>query len=230
MTFLKRFYNYFSLTELLLWSFSMLFIVISFLIFDRANYLTLFASLVGVTSLIFNAKGNPFGQVLMIAFSSVYGAISFKCSYYGEMVTYIGMTLPMAVLALVSWLKNPCGNNKAEVKINRIKFKEIIFMLMLTALMTVAFYFILKSFGTANLLTSTLSVATSFSAAYLTFRRSSYFALAYALNDVVLIVLWLLASVRDISYLSVIICFIAFLVNDVYGFVNWQRMYKNQNK
>ena len=92
----------------------------------------------------------------------------------------------------------------------------------------IVFYFILKHFGTANLLPSTLSVTTSFIAVYLTFRRCPWFALAYAANDVVLIVLWVLASLTDIHYLSVTVCFVAFLFNDIYGFVNWQRMKKRQ--
>ena len=37
-----------------------------------------------------------------------------------------------------------------------------------------------------------------------------------------------LVAVKDISYLSVIICFVMFLVNDLYGFVNWKRMEKRQ--
>ena len=90
--------------------------------------------------------------------------------------------------------------------------------------------FILKYFNTANLIPSTFSVSTSFLAAYLTFRRSPYFALAYASNDVVLIVLWVLASLKDISYISVVICFIVFLVNDLYGFISWLRMMKRQEK
>ena len=69
---------------------------------------------------------------------------------------------------------------------------------------------------------------TSFLAVYLTFRRSPYFALAYAMNDVVLIVLWILASITDISYLSVVICFVVFFVNDMYGFISWKRMEKRQ--
>lgn len=50
-------------------------------------------------------------------------------------------------------------------------------------------YFILRAFNTANIIPGTISVTTSFVAVYLTFRRSPYFALAYAANDVVLIVL-----------------------------------------
>lgn len=222
--------NYFSKTEIILWSSSVTLILISFFIFDRENYMTIFASLIGVTSLIFSAKGNPFGQLLMIVFSLLYGIISYTFSYYGEMVTYIGMTLPMAVFALVSWLRNPYNGNKAEVKVNTISRIEIVLMWALTGLITLIFYFILKYFNTANLVPSTISVTTSFIAVYLTFRRSPYFALAYASNDIVLIVLWFMASVSDIRYISVVVCFIAFLFNDIYGYVNWQKMKIRQNK
>ena len=222
--------SYFSKSEIILWFSSILTIVISFMMFDREKYMTLTASVIGVTSLIFNAKGNPIGQLLMVVFSILYGVISCTFSYYGEMITYLGMTAPMAIFALISWLRNPYNENKAEVRVNSIKRREVIFMFLLTAVITFIFYFILEHFHTSNLIPSTLSVTTSFLAAYLTFRRSAYFALAYAANDIVLIVLWILATLSDISYLSVIICFVAFLVNDIYGFINWLKMQKRQQR
>lgn len=225
---MKRLFNYFTRFEIVLWTLSVLFILVSFCIFDRENYMTLIASLIGATFLIFNAKGNPIGQLLTMVFGLLYGIISYGFDYYGEMITYLGMTFPMAFIALVSWLKNPYKDNKAEVKVNRLLKKEIPFMITLTVIVTVIFYFVLRYFNTANLVPSTLSVTTSFIAVYLTFRRSPYFALAYAMNDVVLIVLWILASITDISYLSVVICFVVFFVNDMYGFINWRRMEKKQ--
>ncbi len=180
--------HYFSKLEITLWSSSVLLIVGSFCLFDRENILTLIASLIGVTSLIFNAKGNPFGQVLMVVFSLLYGIISYSFAYYGEMITYLGMTMPMAVFALISWLRNPYKGNKAEVKVNTISKAETVWMWIGTAVVTAVFYFILAHFNTANILPSTLSVTTSFVAVYLTFRRSPLFALAYAANDVPLIV------------------------------------------
>ena len=215
--------NYFSKTDITLWTSSVILIITSFCLFDRENYLTLCASLIGVTSLIFNAKGNPFGQLLMVIFSLLYGIISYTFAYYGEMITYLAMTMPMAVFALISWLKNPFNGNKAEVKINSITAKETIFMWLTTVLITAIFYFILKYFNTANIVPSTLSVTTSFLAVYLTFRRSPYFAVAYATNDIVLIILWVLASFTDIRYISVVVCFVAFLLNDIYGFISWQK-------
>ena len=227
---IKSALSYFSKSELVLWSSSILLIFVSFASFDRENYLTLTASVIGATSLIFNAKGNPIGQALMVVFSVLYGIISYTFSYYGEMITYLGMTAPMAVFALISWLRNPYNENKSEVKVNSIKRAEVIFILLLTAVVTFIFYFILAYFHTANLIPSTLSVTTSFLAVYLTFRRSAYFALAYAANDIILIVLWILASLSDVSYISVIICFVAFLANDIYGFINWLKMKKRQQR
>ena len=100
----------------------------------------------------------------------------------------------------------------------------------MAAVVTVVFYFILAVFHTANIIPSTLSVTTSFVAVYLTFRRNPYFAVAYAANDLVLIVLWVLASLTDVRYVSVVVCFIAFFVNDIYGFLNWRKMEIRQMK
>ena len=225
---MKRLSAYFTKGELTLWGSSSVLILVSFLIFDRVNVMTLTASLIGTTSLIFNAKGNPIGQALMIIFSLLYGLISYTFSYFGEMITYLGMTAPMALFALITWLRNPYNGNHAEVAVNQIKTAEMYGMLALTLLVTFGFYFVLDHFETANIIPSTLSVTTTFIAVYLTFRRSPYFALAYAANDVVLIVMWTMAAVEDVSYLSVIICFVMFLVNDLYGFVSWKRMEKRQ--
>lgn len=227
---LKRVKNYFTKGEIILWCFSAALIVVSFIIFEGKSIPTLAASLIGVTSLILSAKGNPAGQLLIVIFSILYGIISFNLSYYGEMITYLGMTAPMAVFALISWLKNPYKGNRTEVKVNRLKKAEIPILILLTAAVTVLFYFILKAFNTANLIPSTISVTTSFIAVYLTFRRSAFFAAAYAANDMVLIVLWAMAALRNKSYLSVVICFIVFLINDIYGFVNWLKIRKRQEK
>lgn len=220
--------GYFSKGEWLLWSGSVALVLLSYWVFAGSSLLTLLASLIGVTSLIFNAKGNPFGQLLMVIFSLMYGIISYSLAYYGEMITYLGMTMPMALFALMAWLRNPYQGNRAEVRVNTISRREIRLMWMAAMVVTFGFYFILAAFGTSHIIPSTLSVTTSFVAVYLTFRRSPYFALAYAANDMVLILLWTLASIEETRYMSVVVCFIAFLFNDVYGYVSWQRMHKRQ--
>ena len=230
MKLLQRVKGYFTKGELWLWCGSVTVILLAYLLFDGNDILTLTASLIGATSLILNAKGNPLGQLLIIVFSIMYGVISHRAAYYGEMVTYLGMTAPMAAAALVSWLRHPYKGNHAQVAVGRLQRWEWWFMPLLTGTVTVLFYFVLAAFSTANLVLSTLSVTTSFLAVYLTFRRSPFFALAYATNDVVLIALWILAACTDVSYLSVVICFAVFLLNDLYGFISWRRMEKRQEE
>ena len=220
--------KYFTKTELSIWLCSILLIVSAFFIYDGKNYLNMLASLIGTTALIFCAKGNPLGQALMIIFASLYAYISLSFKYYGEMMTYLGMSLPMAIVSLFTWLKNPSKESRAEVKVNTLSKKDIMFGIFIALCVTVIFYFIMKALGTSNLIISTVSITTSFFAAYLTFRRCEYFALAYAINDIVLIIMWTLATIKNEGYVSVIICFLVFLVNDTYSFINWKKMKARQ--
>jgi nicotinamide mononucleotide transporter PnuC len=139
------------------------------------------------------------------------------------------MSAPMAISAIVSWVKHPYKDS-AEVQVGKLSKRTWLFLSLAAAIVTVAFYFILQALGTANLLVSTLSVTTSFFAASLTFLRSPYYALGYSANDVVLIVLWVCSAVSDLSYLPMVLCFVMFLLNDLYGFFNWKRMEKRQAK
>lgn len=226
---MKRKQPYFSIFEIALWSVSTVAVALSFILGGDGNYLTLTASLIGTASLIFAAKGNLVGPLLMVIFSVLYGIISYGYAYYGEMITYLGMSAPIALVTVFSWLKNPSEKGKKEVKVNILSRKEYVLMSLLAAAVTAGFYYILKLLNTANLLLSTLSVLTSFLAAWLTMRRSKYFALAYAANDAVLIILWILASLDSSGYFSVAVCFIVFLVNDLYGYFNWRKMQRRQS-
>ena len=192
--------------EVCLWLLSCIVVTASFLLTYSGDFLSLIASLIGVTALIFVAKGMVLGQVLTVVFAVFYGIISFYFRYYGEMITYLLMTAPIAVMSVVSWIKNPYKDEKV-VRVASMNKKEVAIMLVLSIIVTGAFYFILKALGTANLIISTVSVTTSFLASYLTFKRNPFYALAYGANDIVLIVLGVLASVKDISYTTMVLCF-----------------------
>lgn len=213
--------------ELILWLCSIVIVTGSFLLVPQRDYLTLIASLIGVTALIFVAKGYVFGQILTVIFAVFYGIISFYFRYYGEMITYLCMTSPIAIMSVISWLRHPYGET-SEVTVQKMTRRQVITMLLLTIIITCAFYFILGALDTANLFFSTISVTTSFLASYMTLMRSPYYALGYSANDIVLIILWLLATLENTAYFPMIICFVMFLLNDIYGFLNWRRMEKRQ--
>ena len=206
-----------------IWLGSIIIVLISNLATKDFDLLTLVAALTGVTSLIFAAKGNVWGQVLMILFSILYGIISFRFRYWGEMMTYLGMTLPMAVWSTITWIENPSENNGNEVQIQSLSKKHIVALCISGRIVTAVYYYILKSFNTPNIIFSTISIITSFIAASLTMLRSSYYAVWYAVNDVVLIILWVLASLKDPAYIPVVVNFSIFFMNDMYGFMSWKQ-------
>ncbi len=215
--------------EFILWITSVIVVCFSFLFPEEKDYLTLIASLIGVTALIFVAKGYVIGQVLCFIFAVFYGIISFYFRYFGEVIICLCMSAPLSVMAIISWMRHPYQNTK-EVTVSKMTKGQCAIMWALAFVVTVVFYFILKHFNTANLIFSTVSVATSFLASYMTFMRSPYYGIGYAANDIVLITLWILASIVNPSYIPMILCFVMFLANDLYGFYNWRRIKKRQEK
>lgn len=218
----------FSRFELCLWLGSLAVILLSHLLSRNSEWLYLFTSLLGATAVIFVSKGNVTGQILTVIFSLLYGFISYTYRYYGEMITYLGMTLPIAVASVVVWFRHPFHGRHSEVQVNRLPPWEYLLIGVSGTAVSVLFWFVLGWLDTANLFVSTVSVFTSFAAMVLSMRRSPFYALAYAANDLVLIVLWILASRENPSYVGMVICFGAFLVNDCYGFANWMRMERRQ--
>lgn len=213
--------------EIGLLSLSLVTVIVSSIL-SRSDVINALASAIGVVALIFVAKGHPFGQLLTVLFSVLYALVAWKFRYWSEMITYLGMSMPMALFSFFSWLKHPYEKGEGEVKIEKLSRGKLILLLFLTAVVTVLFYFLLKWLDTPNLVVSTISVTTSFLAASLLFLRSPFYALSYAANDVVLIVLWVMAAIEDFTFLPMIACFVAFLLNDLYGFFNWMRMKKRQ--
>lgn len=208
-----------------LWLGSLLIVVVSNVLSENIELLTLIAACVGVTSLIFAAKGNVWAQILMILFSILYGIISWQFRYWGEMITYLGMTMPMAIWSTITWIKNPSENGK-EVAIQKLTRKHIVGLIFFGAIITSIFYYILYVLNTPNILFSTISVTTSFLAASLTMLRTSYYALGYASNDIVLIILWMLAAIENPVYIPVVVNFVIFFFNDMYGFISWKKREK----
>ena len=111
---MNRLRQSFTLIERLLWLCSAGLIVLSALLFRGGSAFSVITSLIGVTSLIFAAKGNHLSQALMILFSLLYGWISWTFSYYGEMITYLGMTMPMAAWSLIAWLRHQTHSGRGE--------------------------------------------------------------------------------------------------------------------
>lgn len=222
----KKIVRYFTPFEWTLWLGGMAAIAAGFIFGQERNLLSLFSSLFGVTLIIFNAKGNVWGQVFAICFSVLYGLLSYTKAYYGEMIIYFALMTPIHIASIVIWLKNLNKDAKyLEVKINTVSAREYAVAGVCTVGLTVAFYYVLKALNTDNLIISTISLVTSLAAAYLMLRRSEFFSVCFVLNDVILIIMWSLKLSTDgISVLPSVLCFSIFLIDDAYCYLSWRKL------
>lgn len=228
---MKKILGQWSLFEILFLSFSLFAITLCFVFGIDRNVFSYIVSLIGVISVMMVAKGLTIAPIINIAYSIIYSILALTQRYYGEAIIYLGLMIPISILAIISWFKNRNKKAKEIVEINKIKNIEYLYLSLATIVATFGFYFLLKVLNTNELIISTISLISSAVASYLMLRRSSYYALGFIANDIILIVLWSLAvKERGIGYLPTVICFCVFLMNDIYGFIHWKIEEKKQGK
>lgn len=216
---LRKFFGTWNLFEILLLSVSLIVTTTIFCLGKEKNIWSLLSSVSGIVCVIFTAKGNPVAQYLSIIFALLYSVVSYQSKYYGEMLIYLFLMIPIHIACIVSWIKNRRNPESAEVKINTLRPSEYILMGAADCLATVAFYFLLKRLGAEELIISTVSLVSSVSAAYLMLRRSEYYAVCFIVNDIILMMLWGLRVFHyGPAYLPVFVTPVVFLINDAYGF------------
>ena len=194
----------------------------------KSDLLTMSCSIVGIITALLLAKGKNLGQVFGVLITLLYSVVSFKNKFYGEVIIYIFLMLPMYIVGIISWIKH---QNKAtnSVEINKITNREWIIIFIVSVIIFIAVYFLLKIFNTSEILVSTFSVIASIFAVYLQIRRSRFNFYFYVINDLILITLWGIPVVKGNSLLlPMLFNPIINLINDSYGIINWRNLEKIQ--
>ena len=174
------------------------------------------------------AKGKNLGQLLGILITLLYSILSFKNKYYGEVLIYVFLMLPMFVVGTFSWIKHQ--NKKTNsVEINNIKAKEWIIVSIIFIGVFIGIYYVLKAFNTNELIVSTASVLASLFAVYLQVRRSKYSFSFYIVNDIILFILWGTPVFKgNYTLIPMLLNPVFNFINDLYGFYYWRKTEKIQ--
>lgn len=173
---------------------------------------------------LLQAKGKVVSQLVGLIEVILYSMLSFRNHYYGEVIIYIAIMLPLYCMGIYSWITHK-KEESDTVKQNTIAKKEGIFLGIGNAILFVILYFILKYFNTSQLVVSTFSMVTSLTATYLIMKRSKYSFLFYLLNDIVLLILWGTPIVihQDYTLIPIALEPLILLVSDTYGWKNWNK-------
>lgn len=195
----------------------------------KSEILTTICSIVGITTALLLAKGKNLGQVFGLLIVVLYSIVSFKNKYYGEVIIYLCVMLPMYIIGIISWLRHQ-NKETNSVEVNTIKVKEWILVSIVSMAAFIGIYFLLKVFNTSELFVSSLSVIDSLFAVYLGVRRSKYSFYFYVVNDLILIALWGIPVIAGtLILIPMVFNPIINLINDIYGIYNWKKLEKIQN-
>lgn len=219
---MKKIFKDWNIFEILFLLISIIMIILSGIIF-KGEIISVTMSILAVSVAILQAKGKVISQCIGLLVAVLYSIISFKNKYYGEVIIYITLMIPLYILSVISWIKNK--NEKTQtVNKSTIQKKEWIILIFLNLVLFIILYQILKYLNTSQLLISSLSMITSVMATYLIARRSKYSFLFYLLNDIILILLWGIPVITgNFSLIPVLLDPIILFINDVYGFKNWSK-------
>lgn len=194
----------------------------------KSDLLTTICSIEGIITVLLLAKGKNLGQVFGIIITILYSIVSFKNKFYGEVIIYIVLMLPMYIIGIISWARHT--NKKTNtVDVNIINGKEWLLACIIVIVIFIGIYHLLKSFNTNELIVSTISVVASLFAVYLQIRRSRFSFYFYIINDLILFLLWGIPVIHgNLLILPMVFNPIINLINDSYGVYNWKRLEKEQ--
>lgn len=196
----------------------------------KADVLTTICSIVGIITALLLAKGKNLGQLFGILITILYSIVSFNNKFYGEVLIYLVLMLPMYIIGIVSWVKHQ-NKDTNTVDVNKINKNEWLLVSVIAIIVFIGIYFLLKSFNTNELVVSTISVVASLFAIYLQIRRSRFSFYFYIINDLILMVLWGIPVILgNILVLPMVFNPIINLINDSYGVYNWKRLEQKQKK
>ncbi len=215
-------WNWFELC--FIFTFEIVFIVLG--IVYKQSFMSCLYSITILICAFLLAKGKWYGYIFGVFGMLAYCYMSFLEHYWAEAVWHLVVTIPIYLISIFSWFRHQ--QNKV-VKIRKITKLEVTLFVLGLVIMCAAIWIVLWAVNSPLAWSSAFAITFSFASNYLAMRRSNAAFVVWCLDDVFVIVLWLIPVINgEIALLNVAITTFAFLINDIYGVINWRRMNKQQ--
>ena len=203
--------------------------IILFIVTNETNWLGIIASITGVIGVVITAKGHISCYYWGIINIITYGIICYQTGFYGEVILDVIYNLPMQFIGIFMWKKYLNKDN--IVKTRGMNIKQVV----LTTIISIVAIFVcgmfLKSInGNLPFIDSAINVG-AIVALYLSVKRFKEQWIIYILMDIIAIYMWSNALMNnEPNSLVMIIVWIFYLVNAVYGYINWTKLERNRTK
>lgn len=189
------------------------------------NLLAIFSGLAGVVSVVLCAKGKIQNYAFGMFQAITYAILCYQSQIYGE-VMYNILMVPMIIIGFISWQRN-MGAGNAEVKARNLTAKGWVCLIIGSVAAVAGYSIILKMLGGNFAMMDSTTTTLSVIATLLMLARYSEQWVMWIIVNVASVILWSMALVKgDSGAVTLIVMWSAYLLNSIYGYINWRRMAK----
>jgi nicotinamide mononucleotide transporter len=193
----------------------------------------LISSISGMLCVVLVAKGKISNYYFGIVQTVTYAYIAYGYGLYGEVMLNALFYFPVQFIGIYLWKQNITENGvKGEdVKVNSLTKTGWIYTMVSILILTICYGFFLKYLGGNNVWTDSATNVLSIAAQILMLRRFAEQWILWISVNVLSIFLWLSALLsQGGNDFSMLVMWSAFLVNSLYGYINWRKLYVKQNQ
>jgi nicotinamide mononucleotide transporter len=191
------------------------------------SLLGLISSISGMLCVVLVAKGKIANYYFGIVQTLTYAYIAYGYGLYGEVMLNALFYFPVQFIGIYMWNKNKTehGVKGEDVRISSLTRKGWFYTLVSIIILTIGYGFFLKYLGGNLVWTDSATNVLSIAAQILMLKRYTEQWLLWISVNVLSIFLWLGALIsQGGNDFSMLVMWSAFLVNSIYGYVNWRKL------
>lgn len=191
--------------------------------------LGLIASLTGMLCVVLVAKGKISNYYPGTVNVILYAYIAYEQKYYGEVMLNLLYFLPMQFIGFYLWKNNKVQRTAAEkVKIEMMSNNARILWTVVSCAGIFGYGLILKRMGGNLPFVDATSTVLSIIAMVLMAKRYVEQWILWIIVDVVSVIMWFVVLAKGGNDISILIMWTAYLVNAIYGQINWMKLHQEQ--
>ncbi len=209
----------------IIWLVSSTVIMIALSVVWGDNLLALISGITGILGVVLAAKGKVSTYFFATINVAIYAYLTFQNALYGEFMLNTFYYIPMNFVGFYLWSRHK-NQESGDVKGRELTKKQITILLVVVAAIVIGYWKILSRMGGQLALIDAMSTIFSVVALILQVARYAEQWLLWIIVNVVSVIMWGLLIGKDSSAITMVVMWIAYLFNSVYGYYNWKKLSK----
>lgn len=197
-------------------------ITIAICIIQKSSVILSIISITGVIYSLLVTKNTKYAFIFGMINVANYGYILFTENIYGGFIYNVLYSLPMLVWGYINWGK------KSKLKdsgIKKMDMKTKIISSILIFVTICIFGYILNILGSNNYVLDSVSTVLGYTGIYLMTNKYIEQWDIWVICNLANLTLWISLIITDLSNLPVVIMWLIYFINSLYGYITWNKKY-----